>query len=350
MRRAVSHFLLPRTGVAVLGTAGVAAAARRGFFAQTPFPLQPQRTGGRGPQEVPPSSQQQQQQEMPEEEAMRPPQKPTEAPKYHKVTVEHPKGVSHMQLARAPVNSMSLEVLQEMNQWLLWLGSNEETKALVISSAIPTVFSAGLDLAEMHRPNQERFVNFWQSLQEMWLIMNSFPKPIIGAVTGNSPAGGCIMALGCDYRVMARGPANDTEGKRLYRIGLNETKLGITAPAWTMPAYSYVLGSRVAERMLQLGETPTADEALKIGLVDEVTPDEASCVEAAFNQAERFLAVPQQSRWMSRDMMRREYLQMLASEEDRQYDTDFVTQLISSPEVQQNLDAYMDRLKSRARK
>lgn len=350
MRRAFSGLVLPRARAAI-ACVGVTAAARRSLVSLSPVAYQPQRLSDRPPQDMAPSGEHpHQQQGVPDEEAMRPPEKPTEAPKYHKITVEHPKGISHLQLARPPVNSLNLEVLQELNKWLLWLGSNEETKALVVSSAIPTVFSAGLDLTEMHRPKQERFVSFWESLQEMWLIMNSFPKPIIAAVTGNSPAGGCIMALGCDYRVMARGPAGDSEGKRLYRIGLNETKLGITAPAWTMPAYAYVLGSRQAERMLQLGETPTADEALKLGLVDEVTADEPSCVSAAFRQAEKFLSVPQQSRWMARDMMRREYLQMMATQEDRQYDTEFVTQLISSPEVQQNLDSYMDRLKSRVRK
>lgn len=92
----------------------------------------------------------------------------------------------------------------------------------------------------------------------MWLILNSFPKPIIAAITGNSPAGGCIMAMGCDYRIMTSGPSSSgsssgATANRAYRIGLNEVKLGITAPAWVMPAYSYILGSRRAERMLQLG-------------------------------------------------------------------------------------------------
>ncbi|CAJ1013978.1 Enoyl-CoA hydratase/isomerase, putative, partial [Leishmania shawi] len=132
--------------------------------------------------------------------------------------------------------------------------------------------------------------------------------------------------------------------------GLNETKLGLVAPPWTMPAYAYLLGSRQAERMLQLGETPLADDAHKLGLIDEVAPDEERTIEAAYKQAERFLSVPQQSRWMARDMMRREYLQMLASDEERNYDTEFFTQFVMNSEVQQNLERYLERLKSRSRK
>ncbi|CAD2213567.1 3,2-trans-enoyl-CoA isomerase, mitochondrial precursor [Angomonas deanei] len=284
-----------------------------------------------------------------EEAQFEPPQKPSEPPQFLKLSTND-KGIVTVQFARSPVNSLNLEFLQEFNQWMLWMGSNEETKAIVLTSAIPTVFSAGLDLSEVHNPQPQRFTQFWQSLQEMWLILNSFPKPIVAAVTGNSPAGGCIIAMGCDYRVMARGPKGNEDARRFYRIGLNETKLGFTAPAWTMPAYSYLLGSRQAERLLQLGETPTADEACKLGMVDLVVEDEQKCMESALQMAEKFLSVPQNSRWMSRDMMRREYLQVLGSEEDRNYDTEFTTQLISSPEVQQSLTTYMEKLKSRTRK
>ncbi|CAC9520690.1 putative 3,2-trans-enoyl-CoA isomerase, mitochondrial precursor [Leishmania infantum JPCM5] len=278
-----------------------------------------------------------------------PPKKPTGVPKLLRINTNE-KGITNVQLARAPVNSMSLELFQELNQWMLWLGNNEETKAVIISSAIPTVFSAGLDLVEVHNPKPDRIAVFWQSFQEMWLIFNSFPKPIIAAITGNSPAGGCIIAMGCDYRVMARGPKDNTNNNRLYRIGLNETKLGLVAPPWVMPAYAYLLGSRQAERMLQLGETPVADDARNLGLIDEVAADEESTIEAAYQQAERFLSVPQQARRVARDMVRCEYLRLLATEDDRNYDTEFFTQYMLRPEVQKNLESYLERLKSRSRK
>lgn len=274
------------------------------------------------------------------EEDLRPPQKPSEPPKLFKLDMAE-KGIATISLCRAPVNSFNLDFFQELNQWLLWLGSDESCRGVIFTSAIPTVFSAGLDISELYSPKEERLVQFWMALQENWMILNSFPKPIIAAINGNSPAGGCIVALACDYRVMARCPLGKPE--RPYRIGLNETKLGIVAPAWVMPAYAQVLGPRTAERMLQLGETPTADDALTIGLVDAVV-EEDKVMETAIKELEKFMAVPNQSRWMSRDMMRREYLQLLASEEDREYDTQFVVQLITNPDVQKTLGSYLARL------
>lgn len=350
MRRAVQSVLFRRAAFTATATSGVALNMATRFQGNPPPGVPPELRAptGSDPSRNPrPLGQQQQQ--MPQEDEFVSPQKPTEAPKFLKISTNE-KGITDLQLARSPVNSLNLEFLQEFNQWMLWLGSNEETKAVVISSAIPTVFSAGLDLSELYNPQPERLTTFWQSFQELWMIMNTFPKPIVAAITGNSPAGGCIIAMGCDFRVMARGPKGGNNTARHYRIGLNETKLGLTAPAWVMPAYAYMLGSRVAERMLQLGETPVADEALQMGLVDEVVADEERALESAYAHADRFLAVPHASRWMSRDMMRREYTQMLASDEDRKYDCDFVTEMIGSPEVQKNLGGYLDRLKGKGRK
>lgn len=298
-----------------------------------------------------------------EEEPFQPPQKPSEPAKFMTITEDEggKRGIYTISLSRPPVNSLHLELLQELNAWLLWLGSSEEVKAVILSSAIPTVFSAGLDLQELHRPQQERFISFWTAFQETWIILNSFPHPIVAAITGNSPSAGCTLAMGCDYRVMARGPrpvpsspSHPTAGTnappRMYRIGLNECKLGLVAPAWVMPAYGYLLGSRRAERMLQLGETPSAEEALQLGLVDQVVDNEERVMEAALRIAERFAAIPKPSRWMARNTMRQEYLDMLASEENRHYDTEFFSNLIGSPEVQGSLEAYLERFKQISRK
>lgn len=302
-----------------------------------------------------------------EEEAFQPPQKPTEPPKFITITEDEggKRGIYTVSLARPPVNSLHLDLLQELNSWMLWLGSTEEVKAVILTSAIPTVFSAGLDLQELHRPQQERFISFWTAFQETWIILNSFPHPILAAITGNSPSAGCTLAMGCDYRIMARGPRSATPASssagagtstpppppnRQYRIGLNECKLGLVAPAWVMPAYGYLLGSRRAERMLQLGETPTAEEALQLGLIDQVVESDERVMDAAVRMAERFAAIPKPSRWMARNTMRQEYLDMLASEENRHYDTEFFSNLIGSPEVQGSLEAYLERFKQMSRK
>merc|ERR1711976_89868 len=96
----------------------------------------------------------------------------------------------------------------------------------------------------------------------------------IAAINGHSPAGGCLMAISCDHRVMA-------EGK--FTIGLNETLLGIVAPFWFQDTMVNTVGHRETERALQLGLLYSAEEAKKVGLVDQLVPQE-QVMEAATAQ------------------------------------------------------------------
>ncbi len=251
------------------------------------------------------------------------------------------KGIATIFLSRKPVNSLNLEFFSELLDWLLWIGTDESYKAVILSSDIPMVFSAGLDIKEFKDPQIERLGNFWTAFQEIFMVLNSFPKPLVAAINGNAPAGGCILALCCDYRVMAKAPKDHPD--KLFRIGLNETKLGIIAPPWVMNMYSYTIGQRRAERMLQLGITPTAEEALAINLVDEVVED-GQVLAAAEKEVARLLAIPAQARWMSRDMMRRELTAMLTEEEERAQDTNFVIRMMTNPDVQKSITTYLDRL------
>lgn len=278
--------------------------------------------------------------------------RPAKEPEHLLVHTDHPKGIAHVQLSRPPVNSLNGELLSELNDWLLYLGSDPEVRAVVISSAARGIFTAGLDFAELFHTTRERFTVFWGTLQELWLLVNTFPKPIVAAVNGNSPAGGCAIAMACDYRVMARqrAGAEGADGRPPFRIGLNESNLGVVAPPWAAANYAYLLGQRTAERLLVLGELPTADEALRLGLVDEVTADEGSCVEVAFQQAERLLSISPYAHLTTRSIARRSYIDVLAGSGNRAHDTEVMTGLVLSDEVQSTLDAYMAGLKGKPKK
>ena len=76
---------------------------------------------------------------------------------------------------------------------------------------------------EIYKSKPERARQFWRTLQDVWLKLYGSNKIYIAAISGHSPAGGCLLAMSCDYRIMSKGP---------YKIGLNETLLGITAPFW----------------------------------------------------------------------------------------------------------------------
>lgn len=115
----------------------------------------------------------------------------------------------------------------------------------------------------MYKPDPVRVRNFWWRLQEVWIKLYGSPFPTAAAINGHAPAGGCFLALSCEYRVMLP----------KYTIGLNETQLGIVAPTWFMDSMRNVISSREAERALTLGKLFKTDEAFRIGMIDEIAAD-----------------------------------------------------------------------------
>ena len=95
----------------------------------------------------------------------------------------------------------------------------------------------------------------------MWFTLYSCPKPIAAAIGGHAPAGGCMIALTTDYRVMQHGKFN---------IGLNESKFGLVAPFFLRENYVATIGQRKAEHALLTGLLYSPQEALGMGMVDEL--------------------------------------------------------------------------------
>ncbi|TNN31070.1 Enoyl-CoA delta isomerase 1, mitochondrial [Liparis tanakae] len=133
-------------------------------------------------------------------------------------------GVAVMRLQGPPVNSLSLDFLTELCINVEKLEMDKNCRGLILTSSQPKVFSAGLDIMEIYGKSPERCGEFWRAVQEMWLKLYGSSMVTIAAINGSSPAGGCLMSMTCDYRIMADNPR--------YSIGLNETQLGIVAPFW----------------------------------------------------------------------------------------------------------------------
>ena len=232
-------------------------------------------------------------------------------------------GVATIRLNRGPVNALNTAMLRELLAWIHFLGNEDAVKGILLVSAKDGVFSAGLDLNEFTNPNKEQFEKFWSSLQEVWMLMTSFPKVLIAGVNGHSPAGGCLLAMTADYRVMMEGPA-----EKPFLIGLNEVPVEITVPPWLINHFATLVGPRTAERMLQLGELIPASRALAIGLVDEVVADRAALDAATSAAMARFLAVPQDGRRLTKDASRSSLFRLLSGPEERRHDMEFFSALV----------------------
>lgn len=92
------------------------------------------------------------------------------------------KGYSILKLNRAPVNSLSLEFLTELNIQLEKFEQNKDINGVILTSNLSNIFSAGLDIMEMYQCKRERCSQFWTALQEMWIKLYGSNKIYIAAI------------------------------------------------------------------------------------------------------------------------------------------------------------------------
>ncbi|XP_031628189.1 enoyl-CoA delta isomerase 1, mitochondrial-like [Contarinia nasturtii] len=254
--------------------------------------------------------------------------------KYVNVAVDDKTGIATVEMNRPPVNSLNTPLLQELSTTLSDLTKNK-SRGLILTSSSPTVFSAGLDILEMYKPDPERVKLFWTTVQEVWLKLYGSVYPTAAAINGHSPAGGCLLALSCEYRVMAP----------KLTIGLNETRLGIVAPTWFQASMQNVMSVRDTEKALTLGTMFSTDEALKVGLIDEVASDKQDAIKRCEQFLLQFAKISVEARAMTKRNCRGKAIADL--ENNREADLQNFLGFVNSPKVQRGLELYLESLKAK---
>lgn len=251
--------------------------------------------------------------------------------------VDDKTGYATVTLNRPPVNSLNLELLKAISETLDDL-QNNKSRGMILTSSSKSVFSAGLDIMEMYKPKVERMKEFWSTLQDVWFKLYGSPFPTVAAINGHSPAGGCLLSLCCEYRVMCQN----------YTIGLNETKLGIVAPKWFMASMRNTISRRDAELALTLGTLFTTDEALKVGLIDEIATSKEDAIAKATAFLDKFKKISPQARSMTKQALRSKDIMEL--EDNRTQDIDLFCYAVTQPKVQKGLEMYLEALKAKSAK
>ena len=212
--------------------------------------------------------------------------------------------VHELQLARPPVNALDPALCAALAR-AIDAAVAAGARGLVLSGG-PKVFSAGLDVPHLVGLGEDRgaLTAAWEAFFAAARVLAQAPVPVVAAIAGHAPAGGCVLALCCDYRVMASGP---------FRIGLNETRVGLVAPEGIQHLLRRVVGPHRAERLLVSGDLVEAEHALALGLVDELVE-----IDNVANRArawlEPLLALPRQPMLETRRIARADLVDALQPE------------------------------------
>jgi enoyl-CoA hydratase/carnithine racemase len=186
--------------------------------------------------------------------------------------------VAIVSLDRGRSNAINAEMVGELTQMARNIEGDDSIAGLILTGK-EGFFSAGLDLIELYEYNETDIKTFWFDFLNMVSVLTAFKKPFVTAITGHSPAGGCVLALCSDYRIMA-------EGK--YIIGLNEVPVGIIVPDSIFRLYAFWLGQGKAYQNLMEGKLFSVEQALNVGLVNEAVPAE-SILTAAGRHMQKYI-------------------------------------------------------------
>ena len=165
---------------------------------------------------------------------------------------------------REALNALNTEVLREMKSALTAHAEDPKTRVVVLTGDGEKSFIAGADIAEMKAKSMEEGVQFAQLGHEVTKLLELMPKPTIAAVNGFALGGGTEMAIACDFIL-----ASD---KAVF--GQPEVGLGIIPGFGATLRLSKFVGLPRAKELIFSGRKIKADEALRIGLVNQVFPAE----------------------------------------------------------------------------
>lgn len=237
-------------------------------------------------------------------------------------------------MCRNKSNALNKEMITELTEMFENISADDHIGGVMITGQ-ENFFSAGLDLMELYHYNEEEVKSFWQLFFKFAATIVAFKKPFAAAINGHSPAGGCVIALACDARVMA-------DGK--YIIGLNEVPVGIIVPNSIFQIYAHWIGKANATRSLLEGKLFNPQEALAIGLVDEVVSGD-SILTATEKRVRKYMAFESNTWQQSKLNIRRELI--AATTEDQSEVLDLMLKQWWSPNTRNILKTIIDNLQKK---
>ena len=177
------------------------------------------------------------------------------------VRLEVDGGIGTIRLDRPPMNALNVQVQEELRAAAHEAGGRSDVSAVVLYGG-EKVFAAGADIKEMATMAYADMVARSGPLQTSFTAVARIPKPVVAAVTGYALGGGCELALCADFRVCGENA----------KLGQPEIQLGVIPGAGGTQRLPRLVGPARAKDIIFTGRFVGAEEALRIGLVDQVVP------------------------------------------------------------------------------
>jgi len=178
--------------------------------------------------------------------------------------IDREDGIATVTLVHGKVNAINERMVDELHECLTDLEQDRGISGMILTGR-GKFFSFGLDIPELFEYSRDRFRTFLEKFTALYTRMFLFRKPMVAAINGHAIAGGCMLTLPADYRIMASGKG---------RIALNEINLGSSVFAGSVAMLKQCTGVKSATKILKSGALFSAESAFEMKLVDKVVEPE----------------------------------------------------------------------------
>ena len=200
--------------------------------------------------------------------------------------------VAVLRLAHGKASALDLEFLGALESAFRAEQDSKE-RALVLTGT-GSIFSAGVDLKRIVEGRRAYIEAFLPALERAFAQLFFLEKPVVAAINGHAIAGGAVLALCCDHRLLAR-------GKGL--VGTPELKVGVPFPYLALEIVRAAVGPLVAAELVLEGRTYNGEESLERGLAHELLGPEA-LLSRALDSAAKLAATPPNSYALTKRFLR----------------------------------------------
>jgi len=170
-----------------------------------------------------------------------------------------------VRLNRPKVNALNQQMFVELTNVFKGFQGRTQLRGAIICGT-KGILSAGLDVPELVEFDRQQMAKWWDTFNDALIAIASTPLVTATAITGHAPAGGCVLSMMTDFRVMAKGN---------FTIGFNEIPVGMFIPKGVLKAIETAVGCTNARTLALSGKLVSPEEALHLGIVNELAePDD----------------------------------------------------------------------------
>jgi enoyl-CoA hydratase len=221
------------------------------------------------------------------------------------VTLTVRDGLAVVRIDRAHGNAINSDVADGLSRCARQAAQSDEIRGVLLAAA-GKLFSPGLDLQELSRLDRADMERFSRDFSTCILDLYAFPKPLVAAIHGHAVAGGCVVTLSADWRILRRGAL----------VGLNEVRVGVPLPFGVSTILRETVPRTHLEEVALLGRNYRDEGALEAGLAHELHPDEGF-EEHCLSRLEEFASKDANAFSVTKRYLRSMIVDRIRAEEDR---------------------------------